>query len=81
MESSIGPQYFDYSRKFVFVRKPCLSGFVYSVMLPVQPGAQCLLQTYELTSFIQTFYNKARISYSDESLCLILSPSFLIFVL
>lgn len=61
VESSIGPQHFDHSKKFVFVSKPRLSGFVYSVMLPLQPGAQCLLQTYELTNFIQTFKNKAKI--------------------
>lgn len=50
-------------------------------MLTVQPGAQWLLETYGLSSFIQAFKNESRMSRSDEFLYFVPSRAFLVFVL
>lgn len=65
----------------MFVRKPFLPSLLYSVMLTVKPGAQWLLQTCGLSSCIQAFKNKTRISHSDEILYFVLSCAFLVFIL
>lgn len=65
----------------MFVRKLCLPDFLYDTTLCVQAGVQWLLQTCGLSSFIKTFKNKTRISCSDKSLYIVLSPALLVFVL